>query len=69
MMSQRTEALYRAHRPAARPGGFLPSLADLIQAVEVGAKVSVSNAELVRQIGIDRELFESIARDVGLQLD
>jgi hypothetical protein len=38
MMSQRTEALYRTHRPAPRPGGSSPSLADLSHAVEVAAQ-------------------------------
>lgn len=68
MMSQRTEALYRAHRPAPRPGGSSPSLADLSHAVEVAAQVGVSKDELARQLRIDGELFEAIVHDVGLRM-
>jgi len=68
MMSQRTEALYRAHRPAPRPDGFAPSLADLIHTVEVAAQVGVSKDELAHQLRIDGELFEAIVDDVGVGL-
>jgi len=68
MMTQRTEALYRAHRPPARPGGFPPSLADLIHAVEVTANVGVSKEELASQLRINEELFEAILDDVGVGL-
>jgi hypothetical protein len=65
MMSQRRCI---AHRPAARAGGYPPSLADLIHAVEVAAKVGVSREELACQLRINGELFEAIVGDVGVGL-
>jgi len=68
MMSQRTEVLYRAHRPGRRRNGFPISLADLVDEVEASVKVGMSKADLCDELGINEELLDSLLQDIQPQV-